>query len=69
MGGNVWQWCEDWWNASKVDRVLRGGAWDRSERLLLLSSARLHHPPTSPSANWGFRIVAVADKAGDGKPR
>jgi hypothetical protein len=28
MNGNVWQWCEDWFDAEKKQRVIRGGAWD-----------------------------------------
>jgi formylglycine-generating enzyme required for sulfatase activity len=57
MGGNVWQWCEDRFDASHVDRTLRGASWDYSERKFLLSSHRIHSAPTTRSFSHGFRCV------------
>jgi formylglycine-generating enzyme required for sulfatase activity len=57
IGGNVWQWCEDWWNAERKDRVLRGAPWKGSGRYFLRSSARLHIPATLRVSDYGFRCV------------
>jgi formylglycine-generating enzyme required for sulfatase activity len=57
MGGNVWQWCEDWFDATHKHRVLRGGSWNLVGRVSLLSSYRLHHAPESRIHHCGFRCV------------
>jgi formylglycine-generating enzyme required for sulfatase activity len=61
MGGNVWQWCEDWHNMAKTDRVLRGGSWFDHERGNLPSSARFRGAPGLRVSHYGFRVVVEAD--------
>jgi len=61
MGGNVWQWCEDWVDASHRSRALRGASWSDHDRSTLLSSHRLHNTaPLSSSHLVGFRCVIGA---------
>jgi serine/threonine protein kinase/formylglycine-generating enzyme required for sulfatase activity len=57
MGGNVWQWCEDWSNAGRYRRVLRGASWLNEHADDLLLSHRRDDTPTSRRDNYGFRIV------------
>ena len=57
MGGNVWQWCEDWWNKDQKDRVLRGASWGTYDRGNLLSSFRSHYAPGARPYYYGFRCV------------
>jgi formylglycine-generating enzyme required for sulfatase activity len=60
MGGNVWQWCEDWLDNKRKARVLRGGSWKRYTRDALLSSERFDYPPASGFDDFGFRCVLGA---------
>src|SRR6266446_1006685 len=55
LGGNVWEWCEDTYDPSTKDRVLRGASWDDSDRGYLMSSYRIHYPPGSRFSDYGFR--------------
>jgi formylglycine-generating enzyme required for sulfatase activity len=57
MGGNVWQWCEDWFDASHKDRLLRGASWSSGDRRLLLSSLRFPYVPAGRNNDFGFRCV------------
>jgi hypothetical protein len=61
MGGNVWQWCEDWYESSEQSRVERGGSWRDRGPGHLLSSYRDHDTPDTRDDHTGFRCVLVAE--------
>jgi formylglycine-generating enzyme required for sulfatase activity len=57
MGGNVWQWCEDWYNSENTHRVLRGASWDSRKPVFLLASSRDYVTPDYRGDFIGFRCV------------
>ena len=59
MGGNVWQWCEDWYHGGQTSRVLRGAAWVDINPDFLLSSCRGGYDPGGRIIIIGFRCVLV----------
>jgi formylglycine-generating enzyme len=63
MGGNVWQWCEDWYDAAETCPVLRGASWDEDERDNLLASYRLIFIPAYRYDDIGFRCVVAAESS------
>jgi formylglycine-generating enzyme required for sulfatase activity len=63
MGGNMWQWCENWYDpAEKKLRVVRGASWDDSGKVVLLSSCRFGEDPSGRShVVFGFRCILAED--------
>ncbi len=57
LGGNVWEWVDDWHDNSRQNHVLRGGSWRASNRDHLLSSYRARGSPGVHDFNFGFRLV------------
>jgi hypothetical protein len=59
MHGNVWEWCQDYYDDSKKYRVLRGGSWNLRAGNLRSSYRGFSHPDIM-SDFIGFRVVSVA---------
>lgn len=74
MTGNVWEWTQDCWRpkprresaptaTSREDncqmRVLRGGAWDTTDRAFLGASQRIYHARDFRYPSIGFRVVVL----------
>ena len=59
MGGNVWEWCEDPFEAGKDTRVVRGGSWVDNLEEILFASYRHYGRPELRNTSVGFRCVLV----------
>lgn len=59
MAGNVWEWCEDWYDAEHKYKVLRGGSWDHGS-LDARSANRNRDIPGNRNNSNGFRCGVAA---------
>ncbi len=57
VGGNVWEWCEDWYDENQVFRVLRGASWRTETYRNHLATERHAHLPDAQVDCYGFRCV------------
>jgi formylglycine-generating enzyme required for sulfatase activity len=57
LTGNLWEWCEDFFDGKAGARVLRGGAYSRLGAHHLESSFRLDVAPGRRRGDFGFRCV------------
>jgi formylglycine-generating enzyme required for sulfatase activity len=55
LGGNVWEWCEDWVDDKKNVRVVRGAAHFTTSENQIISSYR-GRPPVARNFASGFRV-------------
>jgi formylglycine-generating enzyme required for sulfatase activity len=62
LGGNVWEWCEDWYDSDQKYRVLRGASWHHDSPDSLLSLSRGYDSPGGRFSGFGFRCVLVSAK-------
>jgi len=59
VGGNAWEWCEDWFDERRITRVLRGGGWNNDQPGHLAVSHRADAYPIRGNAMIGFRVVVA----------
>jgi len=58
MTGNVWEWCQDWYDNSQRGRVLRGGSWLDSMLSIGLRVADRNGHYLARTYDGGFRCVS-----------
>jgi len=65
LAGNVWEWCEDWYNSDHKSRVLRGGSWASPGPGGLRSSRCYGGTRGARVDDFGFRVVLDPGRAGE----
>jgi len=62
LGGNVSEWCEDYWNHTSARQVLRDACWFTTRPDSLLSSYRDYRTSGPRRSFDGFRCVLTNGK-------
>jgi formylglycine-generating enzyme required for sulfatase activity len=57
LGGNVWEWCEDWYNEAQVTKTLRGGSFNDVLPGYMLTAYRFSGTMNLGNEDIGFRVV------------
>jgi len=57
LGGNVWEWCSDWFDSSKKYKVRHGASWDFDDQKRLRVDYRGFDRPDARDDTVGFRVV------------
>jgi len=57
LGGNVWEFCEDWFNEARVTKSFRGGSFNDHQPKDLLAAYRFSGTVHLANDDLGFRVV------------